>query len=130
MVVGDSRQSWTEVEYPHHAFQYVSKFKLAVLPIQEHIGTWKDEPRHQGAFVYHLGRAKFEHRAVLSHFNATTWDAAMWMEEQQGSHSSGYTVIRTFTMDDTLYSVSNNVLAASDMSGDVAVLHNAVQLIE
>lgn len=121
IIVGNER-SRSEVDESHHAFRYIAKHNVIVLPILLHEGEWNDAPTNQGAFVYKIGPSTFELVRILSHFDATSLGDAAWMGRDMGDPLwqygafPGNVVRRSLTMDDYLYSVSNNKISIVDMT--------------
>jgi len=115
---------------------FVEKYNVAILPILNHVGDYSTPPMDQGAYVYRLGPSAFELIRKLTHFDDDkSFDDAIWlgrdMYDQRWEHSAlpGRVVRRTLTMDDYLYTVSNNRLGIVNMAngfGDVG----SVELVE
>jgi hypothetical protein len=102
--IGSSR---SEAESDHHTFLWWERTRLAVLPVQ----AYADKP-FVGAVAFRVGRGGIAEAGRITHARASGAGA--------GSRLGGIPIRRSLVVGDSLYTVSELGLEATDMSSFAA----------
>ncbi len=93
--------AWSEAESDHHAFLWWERSRLAVLPVQ----AYADQP-FVGGVGFHVGRGGITETGRVTHAG----------EPGAGIRSGGTPIRRSLIVGDSLYTVSERGVKATDIS--------------
>ena len=102
----------------HKAFLFDREKELLVIPVSysKEIGRteqgWYDYEYWQGAYVFKINKEEIKLRKAITHETKTEDDK----NQRYGWYGSSDYVKRSLFMDDTLYTISNKLIKASDLS--------------
>jgi len=108
LIGGNGTYSYSEALYDHKAFLFSKSKNLLVIPVNEN--NWQERKYDQGAYVFDLTLENgFNLKGVVTHQEAPTNETYYY-----GDYLS--TVVRSLYMDNTLYTISNNLIKANSLS--------------